>query len=283
MPITERLAAEQSRWRRWGFIAASLIVHAGLLVAVVAGTSEGEATAAEPEEEEEITFVDISRVAPPPPPAASATAQQPEPQREQPTPRTQQPDPRPRQRPEPRTPPRAADIIDPVDSLPQQPLGRDIPPAPTPRVGSSVSSPVTGTATGGVAGGVEGGVTGGKVGGVVGGQGEEVPDPGGTFIAAVVDRQAELSNRNALPRLMRRLYPDILRDAGIGARVIVQFVVDTNGRVDMSTLKIVSSSHEGFEDPTRMAIREFRFTPARMGDRTVRMLTQLPIVWEVQK
>lgn len=282
MPVTEKLAERQSRWRRWGFAAASLVVHAGLLVALVLATAEGEATAAEPEEEEEITYVDISRVAPPPPPATSSAPQQaePEPQRAEPTPRT----PQPRQRPEPRTPPRAADIIDPVDSLPDEPLGGDVPPEPAPRVESSVQSGSTsGSVAGGQAGGVEGGVEGGKVGGVVGGQGEEVPEPGGTFIAAVVDRQAELSNRSALPRLMRRLYPSILQDSGIGGRVIVQFVVDTNGRVDMSTVKIMSSSHDGFKDPTRKALREFRFTPARIGDRKVRMLTQLPIIWEVER
>lgn len=286
MPITDKLAAGHGRWRRWGFAAVSLLVHAGLLGALVLGTGEQEAAAAEPEPDEEVTFVDISRVAPPPPPLAAA--EQPEPQ--QPDPPTAEPDPTPRQpRPQPRTPPRAADIIEPVDSLPEEPLGGDVPPAPAPRVESSAparasaSGSVGGGQAGGVAGGVEGGVEGGRQGGVVGGQGDEVPEESGTFIAAVVDRQAELSNRRSLPRLMQRLYPDALQDAGIGGRVVVQFVVGTNGRVDMSTLKILSSSHDGFVEPTRKAIGEFRFRPARMGDRNVRMLTQLPIEWEVER
>ena len=108
------------------------------------------------------------------------------------------------------------------------------------------------------------------------------PPEGGTFVEAVVDRRAELRNRRELPRIMERLYPDALKAAGIGGRVVVQFVVDTNGRIDMSTVKVMSSDHDGLVDATRRALGEFRFSPARMGDRSVRMLTQMPIVWQVE-
>lgn len=286
MPITDMLAPRHRRLRRWGFAAASLLVHAGLLAALVVSTADEEVVAAEEEVEEEVTYVDIRRFAPPPPPAATAQQAQPS-QPSQPTQQTQQtPQPEtPQPRPEPRTPPRATDLVDVVDSIAEaDPLGADLPTERLSRgVDRTVPTGVTASrgATGGQAGGVAGGVEGGKVGGVVGGQGEEVPEEGGTFIASVVDRQAALSNRRDLPRLMQRLYPTVLRDAAIGGRVTVQFVVDTNGRVDMSTVKIVSASHDGFVEPTMQALRQFRFQPARIGDRAVRMLTQMPIVWEV--
>jgi periplasmic protein TonB len=259
----------------------SLLVHAGLLAALVVSTGPEPET---PEEdEEEVTFVDIRRFAPPPPPAASsAPAGEPDPTPSQPETR---PQPTPQQpRPQPRTPPRSTDIVEPVDSLPNVPLG-SAPSAPSaPRIERSTGGTGTGTegVAGGVAGGVEGGVEGGKVGGVVGGQGEEVPEPGGTYIASVVDRQAELTNRRDLPRLMRRLYPSSLQSVGAGGRVIVQFVVGTNGRIDMSSVKVISSTNAAFEGPTKEALSEFRFRPARIGDRTVRMLTQMPVVWEVE-
>jgi protein TonB len=283
MPITDILSDGRRGWRRWAFAAASVVVHAGLIAALVVST-EGEVVAEPEPEDEEVTYVDVRQFAPPPPPQASAPST-PQPQPATPQPQTPQPQPRPQPRPQPSTAPRASDLVDRVDSLPDEPLG-ETPPveAPAPRV-----APVQGTgATGGSqsgeeAGGVEGGVAGGRTGGVVGGQGEEVPDPGGTFIAAVVDRQAELRNRRDLPRVMQRLYPNALQDAGVGGRVVVQFVVDTNGRVDMSTVKVMSASHDGFVGPTRDALREFRFSPARMGDRSVRMLTQMPIVWEIAR
>jgi periplasmic protein TonB len=287
MPVTEKLSEGRRGWRRWGFAVVSVVVHAGLLVALVVSTDQ-EVAAETEERDEEVTYVDVRRFAPPPPPAppqASAPST-PQPQQQTPQPQTE-PQPRPQPRPQPQTPPRASDLVDPVDSLPDEPLGREPVPraTPAPRIEPATGGAAGGTAeggqAGGVAGGVEGGVEGGRAGGVVGGQGEEVPDPGGTFIAAVVDRQAELRNRGDLPRIMRRLYPSALQDAGVGGRVVVQFVVGSNGRVDMSTVKIMSSSHDGFDSPTREALKEFRFTPARMGDRQVRMLTQLPIVWEV--
>jgi protein TonB len=282
MPISDMLSSGRRGWRRWSFAAASVAAHAALLAALVMATAEEEIQAEPDRGPEEVTYVDIRRFAPPPPPADAATPEpaQPEPVRPQPRPTPTQPA---RPDPTPRTPPRATDLVDPVDSLPD-PLGEDLPPqppAPDPELtGTDLPSRVEPVA-GGRAGGVEGGEAGGQVGGVVGGQGEEVPDPGGTYTAAVVDRAAELSNRGDLPRLMRRLYPSVLQDARIEGRVVVQFVVDTNGRADMSTVKIISATHDGFIEPTRKAIREFRFRPARMGDVKVRMLTQLPIVWEV--
>lgn len=282
MPITDMLAPRHRRLRRWGFAAASVLVHAGLLAALVISTADEEAIVEDEAVEEEVTYVDIRRFAPPPPPAATA-AQPQEPQQPRPTQQTQPRQTEPQPRPQPRTPPRPTDLVDVVDSLPDIPLGGDLPPERLTRGEEGPPAGVTASegATGGQVGGVEGGVEGGKVGGVVGGQGEDVPDPGGTFVASVVDRQAQLSNRRDLPRLMQRLYPSLLRDARIGGRVIVQFVVDANGRVDMGTVNVVSASHDGFVDPTMKALRQFRFQPAQMGDRNVRMLTQMPIVWEV--
>lgn len=264
-------------WRRWGWAAASVLLHAGLLAALVVATEEEGELAAE-SVDEEVTYVDISSF-PPPPPLATAR-EQPQPQEAEPQPT--RPQPRPQRPPQARTPPRSTDIVEPVDSMPE-PLG-DVP-APAPIQAPRVEGPPSGAVSttpqpGGQAGGVQGGVEGGRVGGRVGATGP--PDEGGTFVAAVVDRKAELTNRRELPRIMERLYPDVLKDAGIGGRVVVQFVVEPSGRIDMSTVKVMSADHDGLVDATRRALREFRFSPARMGDRKVRMLTQMPIVWQVE-
>lgn len=275
MPIADMLSGGKrgKAWRRWAFGATSLVVHAGLLAALVVATDE-EAMPA-PTEEEEVTYVDISAF-PPPPPLASATPAQPEPSQ----PEATQPRPEP-PRPRPRTPPRATDIIEPEpDSVPDEPLGTEPVPSPIPAPvtrGPPAGAVTTGRA-GGQAGGVEGGVEGGREGGQVG----AVAPEGGTFVAAVVDRKAELTNRRDLPRIMERLYPPSLRDRRVGGRVVMQFVVDTNGRVDMGTVKVMSADHDELVEATRRALGEFRFTPARMGDRRVRMLTQMPIVWQIE-
>ncbi|MBW3554438.1 MAG: TonB family protein [Gemmatimonadetes bacterium] len=266
-------------WRRWGWAAASVLLHTGLLAALVVATEEEGELAAE-SVDEEVTYVDISSFPPPPPLAPTAREQEPQPQAAEPQPT--RPEPRPQRPPQAQTPPRSTDIVEPVDSMPE-PLGEVPAPAPiqAPRVEGPPSGAVSTTPQpGGQAGGVQGGVEGGRVGGQVGATGP--PDEGGTFVAAVVDRRAELTNRRELPRIMERLYPDVLKEAGIGGRVVVQFVVEPSGRIDMSTVKVMSAEHDGFVDATRRALREFRFSPARMGDRKVRMLTQMPIVWQVE-
>lgn len=279
MPIADILSGGRRGrvWRRWGFGAVSVVVHAALLAALVAATDE-EGGPPAVAEEEQVTYVDISAFPPPPPPPAAATPQ-PEPTPAQPRPTQPRP-----QAPRPETPPRATDIVEPEpDTVPDEPLGTVPPPEPiqAPVTGGPPAGEVTaGQAgqAGGQAGGVEGGVAGGRPGGQVGAE----PAEGGTFVAAVVDRKAELSNRRDLARIMERLYPPRLRDRGIGGRVVVQFVVGENGRVDMSTVQVMSAEHEELVEATRRALGEFRFTPARMGDRSVRMLTQMPIVWQVE-
>lgn len=279
MAVLSDEGARGRRWRRWGWAAGSVILHAGLLAALVVATEEEAELAAE-SVDEEVTYVDISSFPPPPPPPAAR--QEPEPQPQQAEPQPTQPQPRPQRPPQSRTPPRSTDIVEPVDSMPE-PLG-DVP-APAPIEAPRVEGPPAGAVSatpqrGGQAGGVQGGVEGGRVGGQVGATGP--PDEGGTFVAAVVDKKAELTNRRELPRIMERLYPDVLKNAGIGGRVVVQFVVEPSGRIDMSTVKVMAAEHDGLVEATKKALREFRFSPARMGDRKVRMLTQMPIVWQVE-
>lgn len=270
--MAESMIGRRRGWRRWAWGAASVLVHAALLGALVVATEE-ETGAAVAEGAEEVTYVDISSFPPPPPAPAQAAPEEPRPTPQQPT---QPPVSRPR--PAPQTPPRAADIVEPTPPDSLEPLGQEAPLAP-------VAPPVAqGPPAGAVspvprAGGVEGGVEGGREGGQVG---AGPPPEGGTFVEAVVDRRAELRNRRDLPRIMERLYPDGLKRAGIGGRVVVQFVVDTNGRIDMSTVQVMSAEHDGLVDPTVRALREFRFSAARMGDRSVRMLTQMPIIWQVE-
>lgn len=71
-------------------------------------------------------------------------------------------------------------------------------------------------------------------------------------------------------------YPEALRRAGIEGSVIVKFVVDTLGRVDMASLEIVSSTHEAFTSAVREAIARFRFSPSQAGSRKVPALAMMP-------
>lgn len=71
-------------------------------------------------------------------------------------------------------------------------------------------------------------------------------------------------------------YPESLRRAGIEGSVVVKFVVDTLGRVDMASLEIVSSTHEAFTSAVREAIARFRFSPSQAGSRKVPAQAMMP-------
>ena len=69
-------------------------------------------------------------------------------------------------------------------------------------------------------------------------------------------------------------YPEMLRAAGIGGTVTVQFVVDTTGRVEMASIRLLASTHELFTRAVTAALRDTRFTPGLLGGRGVRTLVE---------
>lgn len=58
-------------------------------------------------------------------------------------------------------------------------------------------------------------------------------------------------------------YPEILRAQRMEGEVVVQFMVDETGRIDVSSMKTVRSPHELFTAAVRNVLPKFRFEPAR--------------------
>jgi TonB family protein len=77
-------------------------------------------------------------------------------------------------------------------------------------------------------------------------------------------------------------YPDSLRRARIPGEALVEFVVDTTGRVEVETLSVVSATHPAFGRAARDAVHSAAFTPAQRQGRLVRQLVQLPVKFEAR-
>ncbi|MBW8769551.1 MAG: energy transducer TonB [Gemmatimonadetes bacterium] len=71
-------------------------------------------------------------------------------------------------------------------------------------------------------------------------------------------------------------FPEALRARGQGGRIVVQFVVDTLGRAEMSEFKVVDATDAQLADPVRAVLPRFRFTPGEAGGRKVRTMVALP-------
>lgn len=272
-------------------VAAHVVVVGGMLWA----STRGDAVAAEEPEinPEDVTYMDITEIDPPPEAEMPEVAEaEPPPEQPAPSPRQAQATPA----PTPRTPRDApAEVTEPDRSAGFQEL--QVPDSlrgiPAPRTGVE---PVRAEDFGGrgEAGGVAGGQppeeTGrggegegeGQAGGQEGGEGTGGGGDG-TYVAAVVDKRAELLNRSDIARTLQRLYPPLLRDQGVSGQVVVQFVVTPQGRIDPSSVRIISASHDAFVGPTREVLGQFRFSAAEVNGNRVRMLTQIPVTWQVQR
>jgi len=78
-------------------------------------------------------------------------------------------------------------------------------------------------------------------------------------------------------------YPESLRQAGVDGSVLIQFTVDTLGRVDMGSVKVLNSTHTMFTDAVRQSLGAFRFKPAEVNGRRVPALAQMPFEFHLSK
>jgi TonB family protein len=76
-------------------------------------------------------------------------------------------------------------------------------------------------------------------------------------------------------------YPDILKSAGVEGEVYVSFVVDTMGLADVTSLKVIKSSHQLFLNSVVAALPDMHFAPAMVGGRKVKQLVMEPFVFHL--
>ncbi len=88
----------------------------------------------------------------------------------------------------------------------------------------------------------------------------------------------------ATPRVVfqkRPDYPMLMRASGQRGEVIVDFVVDIEGRVRNAF--VARSSNPSFDDAAIEAVLKWRFEPGKVGDRPVPTHMQVPIIFELDE
>src|SRR5687767_6120617 len=121
----------------------------------------------------------------------------------------------------------------------------------------------------GVAGGVAKGVEGGKA---------PIVQTDQPYFEFQVEKPVVPAPGSVSPR-----YPDMLRQAGVEGEVLAQFVVDTTGRVENGSLKILKQSHDLFVQSVKNALPQMKFIPAEVGGRKVKQLVQQPFTFSITK
>lgn len=75
-------------------------------------------------------------------------------------------------------------------------------------------------------------------------------------------------------------YPFEMRVSGMRGEVVVDFIIDIEGRV--RNAHVVRSLNPSFDDPAIEAVRRWRFEPGRAGDRPVNVHMQVPIIFSLE-
>jgi TonB family protein len=94
-------------------------------------------------------------------------------------------------------------------------------------------------------------------------------DHGQPFLDYQVDEPARPQPDSPMP-----IYPSALKERRVEGEVVVTFVVNTSGAVEIPTFTVVRSTDSLFVSAVRAALPAMRFLPARVDSKNVRQLVQ---------
>jgi TonB family protein len=97
------------------------------------------------------------------------------------------------------------------------------------------------------------------------------------FSVLEVDRMVERYDGSAAPA-----YPPELIAKGVQGMVQAIYVVDTTGRVDTTSIEVLTSDHPQFTQSVREALDHMRFRPALRGGQPVRQRVQQKFRFQIQ-
>jgi len=96
-----------------------------------------------------------------------------------------------------------------------------------------------------------------------------VPSTDSVYSILNVEESAVRSEGSSAP-----IYPPELIEKGIEGAVLTNFVIDTTGRADTTTIEILQATHPLFVESVRTAIPGMRFSPASVQGRKVRQVVE---------
>lgn len=105
------------------------------------------------------------------------------------------------------------------------------------------------------------------------------PDPADGPTFTPFTQAPSILNRNEVIEALRREYPPLLREAGIGGSTVVFFFIDEEGVVHDARIAR-SSGHDALDQAALSVAQVYRFSPALNRDRRVPVWVQFPITFQ---
>jgi protein TonB len=107
-------------------------------------------------------------------------------------------------------------------------------------------------------------------------------DPEATPSYIARDVEPRLKNARDIRRLLERLYPPMLKEAGIGGRVLLWVFVDEQGKAVRSQIN-TSSGYPALDNTAAQIVEEMEFSPAMNRDKPVGVWIAQPIDFSVTR
>jgi periplasmic protein TonB len=199
---------------------------------------------------------------PAPPPGGPVTAPTPVPEPQPVTPET----------------PVQPDLTEIPDEIPET--------SPIPQIVDLSGAPAEGGEPGGVPDGVPGGVPGGDPDGVPGGVPNGTPGgasdgvPGGVGDSRPVRLTAAMVRPQVLHAVQPR-YTEAARKIGAQGAVIVEAIIDEQGRV--TNVRVLRGLPAGLQEAAVQAVQQWRFKPATLDGRPIRVYFTLTVNFTIQR
>lgn len=95
------------------------------------------------------------------------------------------------------------------------------------------------------------------------------------------DTPPRLQNPGAVQQALQRYYPQSLKNAGVGGRIVLWVYVDESGQVTNSQVK-ESSGHSALDEAAKRVAAQMEFSPAMNRDKRTAVWVAQPITFEVR-
>ena len=97
------------------------------------------------------------------------------------------------------------------------------------------------------------------------------------FFSYQVDQKAAIDVGSVMPR-----YPQALRESGLTGEVVARFAVDTMGKIDPCTFRVLETTHKQFAKAVEAVLPDIRFSPAIIRGMKVRQVVEHRFTFDIK-
>ena len=102
------------------------------------------------------------------------------------------------------------------------------------------------------------------------------------YAAEELTTKPKLASSARTAQLVQKSYPAKLRDAGVDGTVQVQFIIGADGKVESSSVEVLSASVPALAEAAKEVAAKIEFSPGKVNDAPVRTRVLLPIVYKAR-